>query len=381
MSNWNNLHKDYKDQDWINKPNIFASEAIRYFPKTGKLLELGAGQGQDSRYFAENGFEVTSTDISDSALEINNEKSREFKNIEIKKIDLNDELPFEENSFDVVYAHLSLHYFGLDKTRKILFEIRRVLKPGGVLAMFTNSINDPEYEQGEQIEKDYFHYPEVGAKKRFFSANSLRPLVWWSEIILLDEFGETYKDSKKGVHNLVRLVAKKPAFDNQFKMAIPFVGVIVEREKNGETEILMQTRWKPGGDNKYSGTLEFPAGVLDHPFENVFETMRKEVEEETGLEVDHIVNVDKTEIYSPQKDDASFAFRPFCCTQQLKEGKPWIGFIFICRVKDGEPKAQESETKDPKWMKREELYDLFKNHPEKIFALELPAFEYYFAPI
>jgi len=86
----------------------------------------------------------------------------------------------------------------------------------------------------------------------------------------------------------------------------------------------------------------------------------------------------RTKIYSPKGNDASFAFRPFCCTQQLKEGRPWIGFIFICEVEDGEIVSQEEEAKDAKWMTVTELQKIFEETPEKLFTLEIGAWEYYF---
>ena len=72
------------------------------------------------------------------------------------------------------------------------------------------------------------------------------------------------------------------------------------------------------------------------------------------------------------------AFRPFCCTQQLKNGKPFIGFVFICEVEDGEPRPQLSETRDPQWMLASDVEEIFNTSPEKLFGLELPAWEYYF---
>ena len=66
---WQDLHKDYKNRDWIDKPSLFAETAITYFPSKGRVLDLGAGQGQDSRYFAEHGYDVVSTDLEETALE------------------------------------------------------------------------------------------------------------------------------------------------------------------------------------------------------------------------------------------------------------------------------------------------------------------------
>lgn len=165
---------------------------------------------------------------------------------------------------------------------------------------------------------------------------------------------------------------------NDFNYCIPYVGGIIERKNSEGTELLIQTRWKPNRDPLYSGTLEFPAGVLDKPFEDVFEALKREIKEETGLTLKSIKGESRTKIYSPKGNDSSFAFRPFCCTQQLKEGRPWIGFIFICEVEDGEIVSQEEEAKDAKWMTVTELQKIFEETPEKLFTLEIGAWEYYF---
>jgi 8-oxo-dGTP pyrophosphatase MutT (NUDIX family) len=164
--------------------------------------------------------------------------------------------------------------------------------------------------------------------------------------------------------------------DKQY--CIPFVGGIIERQFNGQTELLIQTRWKPERDPKYSGTFEFTAGTMDIAFESAYDTLRREIEEETGLKLKSIKNDSQTKTYSPQRDDKSFGFRPFCCVQQLKNGRPWVGFIFLCEVEDGELKAQESQLKDLRWVSKKEMYETFTKTPEKIFTLEIPAWEYYF---
>lgn len=208
-SNWNNLHKHYATQDWINKPNIFAEEVLEYFPSNGKVLCLGDGQGQDGRFFAFKGFDVISTDISESALEINRNKSVEekIKNITISKMDLREIFPFKEGEFDVVYAHLSLHYFSKEITKKIFDEIYRVLKKNGILAVFTNSVDDPEYNTGKKIEENFFEIE--GVAKRFLSVETMKEFTYKFESILVDNNGRTYKDEAKGVHDLIRFIGKK----------------------------------------------------------------------------------------------------------------------------------------------------------------------------
>lgn len=374
---WSDLHKIYKEQDWIDKPSVFAEQAIKYFPKQGKVLELGAGQAQDSCFFATQGYSVIATDLEDTALELAKKKAAEKSvELEIQSVDLRNELPFESSSFDVVYAHLSLHYFDQETTLRLFGEIQRVLRPGGVLAFLTNSVNDPEYNTGKELEADYFQIDKTA--KRYFSEDTARNFTKYFNTNLLDEFGETYKDNAKDVHGLVRFVGTKPLIPKPFKLAIPYAGAIIERTHDGTKELLVQTRWKPHGDPLYSGTLEFPAGVLDKPFESVYDTVAREIKEESGLTLKSIRGDSKTKVYSPKGTDEIIAFRPFCCTQQLKDGKPWIGFVFICEVEDGEPKAQLSEAKDAKWLPADEVKMLFEKSPEQFFGLELPAWEYYF---
>jgi len=208
---WADLHTKYNDRDWINKSSLFAETAITYFPEEGKILDLGAGQGQDSRFFAEHGYEVVSTDIEDIALEQSRSKLPDaFKDqVAIQRVDLRQELPFDDESFDIVYAHLSLHYFDHQTTMRIFDEIGRVLKPAGILAFFTNSVDDPECNEGEKLEDDYYMVGKTA--KRFFSVDTAKVFAHDFDVILADNNGETYKDLDKGVHNLIRFIGTKQA--------------------------------------------------------------------------------------------------------------------------------------------------------------------------
>jgi len=205
---WHKTHRIYSKKDWINNTTIFAQFAVGYFPKTGKILDLGAGQGQDSRYFAKLGYNVTSTDISDLALKLSKENAdKDGLKIEFIETDIADKLPFEDNSFDIVYSHLALHYFSDEKTKEILQEIKRVLKPGGILASLFNTVEDSETTDPSYkiLEKDYYKSPE-GLLKRYFSVDYLKEITSASFVpLILDDKGETYKDEIK---TLIRFVGK-----------------------------------------------------------------------------------------------------------------------------------------------------------------------------
>ena len=169
--------------------------------------------------------------------------------------------------------------------------------------------------------------------------------------------------------------------DDNRKYAIPFAAAIIERQHEGKLQFLIQVRNHKNTESIYNGTLEFAAGSLDKLYENIYETLNREVMEETGLTVSQIINDDKTEVFSPQQSDAVFGFRPFCCTQQLKDGRPWIGLIFRCNVEPGEPRAQDGENQDVQWMDASEFKNIFINNPEKIFSIEYPAWDYYFKEV
>ena len=153
------------------------------------------------------------------------------------------------------------------------------------------------------------------------------------------------------------------------------VSAIVERERDGKIEVLIQTRWKPERDPLYSGLLEIPAGCVDH-YENVYDAIAREVFEETGLKVTRFKPDIRTKIFSNQDDDC-FAFVPFCCQQQLRGGWPRVGFVFRCEVEDREPLPGEGEVKEIRWMARSELAEIIGKIPEKVFTLQLGVLDYY----
>lgn len=159
------------------------------------------------------------------------------------------------------------------------------------------------------------------------------------------------------------------------KIAIPVISAIVERDTASGKEILIQTRIAKY-DKLYQGTIEIPAGRIE-AFENVKETIIREVKEETGLDVIKIIPDPSGKIYTTSRNDKSIVFNSYCCQQLLKGNIPWIGFVFVCKVKDGKLRPAEGETKDLRWIKLAELQDIIKNSPDSIFTLQLPVLDFY----
>lgn len=201
---WNKKHsEDYSKTDWAYKPSIFATQAIKYFPSTGKILEIGTGQGGDAEYLHSLGYEVIATDYSDAAIE---SAAKRVSGVEFMNVDTSQGLPFAGSSFDVVYSHMAIHYFDAETTRKVFEDIYRILKPGGIIAVITNTVDDTDKNESIELEPGYYQDPK-GIKKRYFSIESMDKFTrGLFETVLLDANGETYKDD---INTLIRFIGKK----------------------------------------------------------------------------------------------------------------------------------------------------------------------------
>jgi SAM-dependent methyltransferase len=215
---WDKTHKAYSKKDWIDKPTIFAEFALDFFPESGKLLDLGAGQGPDSRYFANQGFSVTSVDFNDLALELSKEKAeKESLKIEFMKLDVSNKLPFDDESFDIAYSHLALHYFSDEITREIFREISRILKPGGIIASLFNTVDDPEILDPAFVKiSENFYRDPGGIEKRYFSVDYIEEITGDLFIpMILDNEGETYKDEIKTLIRFIGKADKYPEYNDK----------------------------------------------------------------------------------------------------------------------------------------------------------------------
>ncbi len=162
---------------------------------------------------------------------------------------------------------------------------------------------------------------------------------------------------------------------NELPRAI--ISAILFKKVKEEIKIYLQTRWKPTVSPMYSGMIEIPAGCIDS-YENVYDALRREVKEETNLDIIRIVGDYRGEVVQSRSGDKAFVFKPFVCQQALEtnNGLPWIGFVFLCEV-SGEEKSDSAEAKNPRWVSVEELKQIVENESERIFPLQLPVLNYF----
>ncbi len=203
---WDKKHTGTFDGDWASKASQFAEYAVSFFPKTGKILEIGTGKGGDANFFQSLGYEVIATDFSHEALK----KARtDFPNVQFVDVDTAQGLPFPDESFDVVYCQMALHYFDQQTTVKIFKDIYRVLKSNGIFATMTNTMDDPEKEENDykELEPAFYKNTTKGIVKRYFSMEDMEKFTrGLFDTIVLDNQGEVYY---KDIKTLVRFIGRK----------------------------------------------------------------------------------------------------------------------------------------------------------------------------
>ncbi len=134
--------KKYDEFKYSIEPHI-VDEIAQLKLKGKRLLEIGLGQGAEAQKLIEGGCIYNGVDLTEES--VKRVKLRcELYNLPYESVTQQnaENLTFEDNSFDVVFSHGVIHHS--PNIKKIIAEIRRVLKPGGqivIMLYHRNSIN------------------------------------------------------------------------------------------------------------------------------------------------------------------------------------------------------------------------------------------------
>ena len=126
---------------------------------TDSILEIGFGPGVGIEYAAELASEGYVAGIDISELMVERARRRSKTAVDAGRVDLRrgsvDDLPFAERTFDAAFSINSLHAWPAQRAG--LREIRRVLRPGGTIAIvLTKHAGSPDAPLEELLETTGF---------------------------------------------------------------------------------------------------------------------------------------------------------------------------------------------------------------------------------
>ena len=132
---WNDLYdKPTKVYHYFMawRRNSARDYVARNYPRSARILDLGCGAGVLTELLLEDGFRPTACDLSQDMLELARSRLQRFPTASFRLAQADVEhLPFEDAEFDIVLCLGVLGY--IENTDSAVAEIRRVIKPGGVL--------------------------------------------------------------------------------------------------------------------------------------------------------------------------------------------------------------------------------------------------------
>ena len=202
-SYWNAYYKSMPD---IENPSLFALEIGRQLKKDATILDLGCGNGRDSKYFYQLGLNVTGIDASDEVITMLQKDQNE--NMCFICDDFVTSSMVYAGQYDYCYSRFSLHAITEEQENELLSNIYGVLREGGKFFIEARSINDEIYGLGERVGKNAYFYE--GHFRRFIKRKELE------EKLLNVGFQIEYSKEERGYAPfknmnplVIRIIAKK----------------------------------------------------------------------------------------------------------------------------------------------------------------------------
>lgn len=158
---WNNFFKNKKPIKNFghiffdySKPCKDVIELAAFFRqnKVKTVLDLGCGEGRNSRFLSEKKFGVIGVDLSVVAIkkaQLQDNKTKYFV-ADMKQI------PFPDNFFDWIISLQTIFHGRLCDIRKTIAEISRVTKKYGLIFITLQPIKGNEYRMGKKLETNTY---------------------------------------------------------------------------------------------------------------------------------------------------------------------------------------------------------------------------------
>ena len=196
-----NQQSQHWEKNFSNKPEMFgfepsfsAKKALETFKKNNitNIIELGAGLGRDTIFFAQNGIYVHAIDYSLSATNIIKKRSKENNLdalIKVENYDIRKKLNCDNENFQACYSHMLFCMALTNQNLKDLNqEILRVLKKDGFNIYTVRNHMDGDFKKGTHRGEDM--YEMNGFIVHYFSENKIKNLLDGFTNVSIENFDE-----------------------------------------------------------------------------------------------------------------------------------------------------------------------------------------------
>ena len=196
-----NLQSQHWESNFSSKPEMFgfepsysAKKALDLFKKNNisNIIELGAGLGRDTIFFAQNGIYVHAIDYSLSATKIIKKRSEENNLddlIKVENYDIRKKLNCDNENFQACYSHMLFCMALTNQDLKDLNqEIFRILKKDGFNIYTVRNHTDGDFKKGKHRGEDM--YEMNGFIVHYFSENKIKNLLDGFTNISIENFDE-----------------------------------------------------------------------------------------------------------------------------------------------------------------------------------------------
>lgn len=190
---------------------------IKYLPlfTKGRVLDLGAGYGANSFFFAQNGFSVEGIDFCPKAIQKLRSGSDCYEgNVRAHNADIRC-FRYGSQQYSLIIASMILHYFRLSEIQEVTANIRTALDSGGFVYISAFSTEDPSFSSAQnryrQIEERTFYNEELQSPIHYVTKDEV--LDWFSEYKTISLSTTKCLDIGHGephYHGVIELLAQKP---------------------------------------------------------------------------------------------------------------------------------------------------------------------------
>ena len=142
----------------------------KYLQEGDKILDIGAGAGEYSLYFARKGYKVSALELADANIAAFRKKLTPEDHIDLVQGNALDLSRYAENSFDIVLLFGPLYHLENEADKQnCISEAKRVCKNGGkIFFAFISNDSTQSMPQGRFLQKEVSRYEKEKSYENIF---------------------------------------------------------------------------------------------------------------------------------------------------------------------------------------------------------------------